>query len=210
VQYPLVHATALDLTDRAAGDPAPGPFVADGRTGLAAGRFVSDTGEICWDISQKHAGYYTVNTRRTKLFTGFVSGRTFSLGDVRLAIGPTRLDWATISMVAIDGPGFDRPGRILIAATGWVQNQGATLKRLGDNRVTLGDQWGQGPVLCEGINATITLPVSAGRVKCYPLDESGNRRAAIPVGHGDGTTQIELDPRHRTVWYEVDIQPSRS
>ena len=210
LQYPLLHATALDLRDREAGDANQDPSVAEGRAALAAGRFVSDTGEICWDISRKHAGYYTVNTRRSKLFTGFVAGRTFPLGNVTLKIGPTRLDWATISMVAIDGPGFDRPGRILIAATGWVQNQDAKLERLGGNRVTLGDQWGQEPILCEGIKATITLPVSAGRVKCYPLDESGNRRAAIAVGTGEGKGLVELDPRHKTVWYEVEIQPPNS
>ena len=125
---------------------------------MAAGRFVTDTGEICWDISQKHAGYYTVNTRRSKLFTGFVAGRTFSLGDVPLVIGPTRLDWATISMVAIDGPGFDRPGRILIAATGWVQNQDAKLERLGGNRVTLGDRGARSPSSAKALRLPSRCP----------------------------------------------------
>ena len=86
-----------------------------------------------------------------------------------------------------------------------MQNQDAKLEHLGDNRVTLGDHWGKEPVLCEGIPATITLPVPAERVKCYPLDESGNRRAAIPVGQREGTAQVELDPQHKTVWYEVEI-----
>lgn len=200
--HTLVCGTSLDLNDR----PANSSLVAETKPHWPDnGRFVSDTGEICWDVSRKDAGYYTVNTRRTKLFTGFVRGRTFALGDVLLTIGATRLDWATVSMTAIDGPGFDRPGRILVAATGWVQNQDATLKRLGERRVTLGDQWGREPILCEGIPATIALPVPAERVKCYPLDESGNRRQGISVGSAQGQAHVELGPHHKTVWYEVEI-----
>jgi hypothetical protein len=207
-RYSLLHATALDLRDRTAGDSGQKPFVPEGDKYLAAGRFLADTGQLCWDVAQKEAGYYTVDTRRSKLFTGFVRGRTFRLGDVSLKIGPTRLDWATISMTVIDGQSFDRPGRILIAATGWVQNEGAKLEQLGHHRITLRDQWGHEPVLCEGIPASISLPVAAGRLRCYPLDESGNRRAAIAVGSDDGKGLIELAPRHKTVWYEVDIAPS--
>ena len=110
-------------------------------------------------------------------------------------------------MVALDGEGFDQPGRILVAATGWVQNRDAKLERLDDQRVTLHDRWGRAPVLCEGIRASLTLPVPAGRVKCYPLDESGNRRAAIAVGGSGSAAQLDLDPRHKTVWYEVEIRP---
>jgi hypothetical protein len=128
------------------------------------------------------------------------------LGNVTFKIGPTRLDWATISMTALDGAGFDRPGRILIAATGWTQNQDAKLEALGDHRVTLRDRWGRGPVLCEGITASITLPVPPERVKCYPLDESGNRRSPIPVAAENGHARIELAPQHKTVWYEVEAR----
>jgi hypothetical protein len=206
VCYPLRHGTALDLADPAAANKL--PFSAEGGEPLAAGRFLSDTGQICWNIEQKEAGYFTVNAPRTKLFTGFVRGRTFSLGDVTLAVGPSRLDWATVSMVVIEGEGFDsdQPARILIAATGWMQNQDAIVERLGDHRITLRDQWGGEPVLCEGIQAKITLPISSPRVTCSPLDASGNRRAAIPLGQRDGRTEVELDPRHETVWYELEIQ----
>ena len=108
--------------------------------------FVSDTGQLRWDVSRPGAGYFMADTPRTKLWTGFVAGREFTLGDVTLKIGRTRLDWATVSIVAIDGEGFDRPGRVLIAATGVVQNQDARLERLDDDRVTLGNRWGGEPV----------------------------------------------------------------
>jgi hypothetical protein len=167
--------------------------------------FRSHSGEIRWDVSHKDAGFFTVAAPRSKLFTGFVRGRTFDLGNVTLKIGPTRLDWATVSLVCIDGEGFDRPGRILIAATGLVQNTGANLQQLGGNNVTLGNKWGSEPILCEGVPAEITLPVAAARVKLYPLDESGNRREAVPVSARDGKAVVQVGPQHKTVWYEVEV-----
>lgn len=172
----------------------------------ATSRFVSDTGQIHWDLEQSGAGYFTVDTPRTKLFTGFVRGRMIPLGDVTLAIGPTRLDWATVTMTAIDGAGFDRPGSILIAATGLVHNKGAQLRTLSGHQITLDDHWGEAPVLCEGIPAEITLPVTSDRVTVYPLDPSGNRRSAIAATTHDGHAVIAIGPTHKTLWYEVNVR----
>jgi hypothetical protein len=61
-------------------------------------------------------------------------------------------------------------------------------------------------VLCEGIAARIVLPVAAGRVRFYPLDESGNRRAAAAVASRDGHALLAIGPEHRTLWYEVEIR----
>ncbi len=169
-------------------------------------QFRSDTGQIIWDVSQPSAGYFLVDTPRTKLFTGFVRSRVFELGNIKLKVGPTRLDWATVSMVCIDGQGFDKPGRILIAATGLAQNSGAQLEQLPGGNVTLGNRWGNEPVLCEGIPAEITLPASATRVKLFALDESGNRRDSIPVGQKENRALLALDPKHATLWYEVVVQ----
>ena len=200
-RWSLVHRVALNLG--AGSDAGPDKrFAKPPETSV----FQSDTGQLRWDISTKGAGYFTADTPRTKLFTGFVAGRTFDLGTVKLRIGPTRLDWATVSMVAIDGEGFDKPGRILLAATGWQENSGAKLENLGGNRVTLRDRWGREPILCEGIAAAILLPAEPERVKFYPLDESGNRRPSAPVADRDGKTLINLGPQHKTVWYEVEIR----
>ncbi len=197
----LRHQLVMDLSGEAEpGEPDAGPAADE------ADVFLSDTGQLRWDVSRAGAGYFTVDSPRTKLFTGFVAGRTFELGDVRLAIGPTRLDWATVSMTVIQGEGFDKPGRLLIAATGLVQNRGAELESLGGDRVTLGTRWGSPPILCEGIPAEIALPLSADRVRFYPLDPAGNRREAIEVESRDGQTILPLGPQHRTLWYEVQVR----
>jgi len=197
-RHALAHGVAVDLGRDDTPEP---PALADD-----AAQYVSDTGQLRWDVSEPGAGYFIADTPRTKLFTGFVRGRTFDLGDVKLAVGPTRLDWATVSLVAVDGPGFAGPGRILVTATGWVQNQDMQLEDLGNDRVTLGRDWGAEPVLCEGVPARIELPVAAARVRVYPLDESGNRRDAIAPEEAAGKAMVRLGPEHKTVWYEVEIR----
>jgi hypothetical protein len=140
------------------------------------------------------------------LFTGFIHGRSFKLGSVSLAVGATRLDWATVTMTVIEGRGFDGPGKILIAATGLVQNTGASLRTLEGQRVTLGDRWGEAPVLCEGIAAEVVLPVPAARSTLYPLDQAGKRRGAVRPTDRDGRSVIAIGPEHKTLWYEVEIR----
>jgi hypothetical protein len=194
----LLHGMAMDLGGRTTPEVPTIPDDAD--------TFVSDTGQIRWDLSEPEAGYFIADTPRTKLFTGFVRGRTFDLGGLKLEIGPTRLDWATISLVAVDGDGFESPGRLLVTATGWVQNQGMELESLGGDRVTLGRKWGGAPVLCEGVPAAIRLPVARDRVRFYALDESGNRRSEVPCAEREGRAQVELAPKHKTIWYEVEIR----
>jgi len=198
----LLHAVAISTgkpTDRLVEEEL--PTLAESEV-----VFQSDTGQMRWDVSEDGAGYFVADTPRTKLFTGFVRGRTLQLGDVSLRIGETRLDWTTVSMVCLDSDGFGKKGRILITATGAMQNKDAKLEDLGTGRITLGNQWGNEPVVCEGIPAEIVLPVAADRVTLYPLDEAGNRRGAVPVSEKQGKTQLTLSPEHRTVWYEAEIR----
>jgi hypothetical protein len=201
----LIHKAAVDLTGKHGTDPA----TVDG---ISADQkvFVSDTGELTWNVEQPGAGYFTVNTANTKLFTGFPQGRTIELGDVTLAIGRTRLDWATVSLVSRHATGFgesNRPANILLAATGLSENQGMKIDQVTATTITLEDDWGDGPVSAEGIPATITLPVAPDRLRCFALDPGGNRKSQLPVEkNGTGGSTIVIKPDCKTVWYELDIE----
>ncbi|GIX01765.1 MAG: hypothetical protein KatS3mg112_0702 [Thermogutta sp.] len=193
----LLHRVAMALKEPGDSVPPP-PLAADQKV------FLSDTQQICWDVSQPGAGVFLVNAPKTKLVTGFPAGRTFNLDGVQVQIGKTELGWATVSLTVIKGEGFDRPGRILLAATGKVQNTGWDFRKEGD-RVTVGRRWGDEPILCEGVPARIVLPVSSSRVRVYALDEAGRRRDAVTVSGGDQAV-LEIGPQYRTLWYEIEIQ----
>ena len=178
---------------------------------------MSDTGELAWDVSRDGAGFATVSTENAKVFTGFVRGRTFDLGEVVLKIGPTEGDWATVSLVSHDATGFGgdgRPARILLAATGRANNGGAAFTELERNEAgeaiiaSHGDDWGRGPFEVEGVPAEITLPSPASRTNCWALDGRGCRLKEVPVcADAEGRAVIVIGPDYRTVWYEMEISP---
>ncbi len=168
--------------------------------------FLTDTRQICWDVSKPGKGLFAVSTDRVKLLTGFTDERQFKLGEVFVKPGKTKLGWSTISLTVLEGEGFRGPARILLAATGAVQNQGAKFEDLGNDRITLRRNWGDGPVLCEGVPMELTLPVPAERVTLYPLDENGVRRDPIAAERAGDAAVVRPDPKYKTLWYEIEIR----
>lgn len=202
----LLHKTSVDLSGKKRTDSeSVEPIPADQKV------FVSDTGELTWNMEEPNAGYFTVNTPNTKLFTGFPKGRTIDLGEVSLFVGKTRLNWATVSLVSRHATGFGekkQPASILLTATGLAQNRGMEIEQVTPTSITIvNDDWGEGPFCVEGIPATITLPTGADRVRCYALDPSGNHKKEVAVdANASGGCTISIAPEFQTVWYEIDIQ----
>ncbi|OPZ22831.1 MAG: Carbohydrate binding domain protein [candidate division BRC1 bacterium ADurb.BinA364] len=158
---------------------------------------VSDTGELTYDLSNKDAGALVVNTARSKAVVGFGAGREFDLGDLVLRPGPTMQNgFSTITASAVSGADFRSPGaRILLTATGYVENTDMGWNK---DRTSVGTKWGDAPVVCEGIGATIRIP---GGAKIAALDETGAPRQEIESKAEDGATLFEIGPRWKTLWY---------
>ncbi|MDY0164991.1 MAG: cellulase family glycosylhydrolase [Thermoguttaceae bacterium] len=201
----LIHKTAVDLAGEHGTDPAAVRTIPDDQKVI-----VSDTGELTWNMEQPGAGYWTVDTPNTKLFTGFPKGRTIALGDVTLAIGRTRLDWATVSLVSRNATGFgqsNRPASILLAATGLAENEGSVIEQVSGNEIRFQDSWGDGTVCVEGIPLVVTLPTQPERVRCFALDQRGDRKGEVPVERAvQGGSKIAIGPEYATVWYEIEVR----
>ena len=178
----------------------------------------SSTGELTWNWQEEGAGYFTVDTRNTKVFSGFVKGRSFTYRGMTLTPGKTRLDWCTLSLTLAQAYDNARPGNLLrrgsylLAATGLVHNTGSKIVQVSNNppkittSETYGGALGTGPVLCEGIEAKISFAGLRDRVKCYALDPDGNRMAEVPVtSTAAGEAILNIGPQYKTVWYELIV-----
>ena len=215
----LTHGTRLTPLDEASSQRCDGQTdkLTNRQTDKRISVWQSDTGELTWDVSLEGGGYVAVSTENVKVFTGFVRGRVFDLGGVRLKIGHTEGDWATVSLVSHDATGFGgdgRAARILLAATGRANNGGAVFTELERNEAgeaiiaSRGDDWGKGPFEVEGVPAEITLPSHASRTRCWALDGRGCRLKEVPVcADAEGRAVIVIGPDYRTVWYEMEISP---
>ncbi len=201
----LVHRAAVDVAGKQKGADPAAFKKPEGKV------LVSDTGELVWNTEQAGAGYFAVNTPNTKLFTGFPKGRTIDLGGVKLAVGATRLDWATVSLTSRQATGFGEkgaPANILLAATGVTENEGTVLDTVGAKSVALRDRlaWGNGTVLAEGIPAAIILPSDPAKTRCFALDPGGARKMDVPVEKAEGGAKIAIGPQYQTVWYEIEVK----
>ncbi|MGI5831549.1 MAG: cellulase family glycosylhydrolase [Thermoguttaceae bacterium] len=193
-------------------DDLPAPF---GRP--AEGEIRNEFGQLRWNRQDPEAGFFTVDTRGVKVFTGFVRGRSFEFDGLTLTPGITRLDWTTVSLTAINPPsdgeeGVLAPGRYLLVATGLIRNTDAVFKEYGEGKLTAaaeyGGSMGRVPVLCEGIPLSLELKnIAPERVRAYSLDEKGNRADGIVPQPTSTGALLRFGPEYKTLWYELTIEP---
>ena len=167
---------------------------------------LSDTGEIFWaQPNATEKGCVTVSSPRSKALIGATDERLFKLGDgVEVTPGKTLQGWSAITLTALDGEGFKPPARILVTATGYVQNTGMIWKDAAHDSV--GKDWGHAPALVEGIPATIVLPLAAGTtLRAWALDGRGQRGREVPIQTGAGQATIVIGPEFKTLWYEIEL-----
>ncbi len=162
----------------------------------------SQTGQLYYDFQVPEKGFFTVNSPKVKVFSGFVNGRSFDLGDVTLVPGKTRQDWLTYSQVQVDS------NRYLITATGLIINTDMDLVDLGGNKWTCGNRWGKAPTLCEGVPALVKMKlapekINANKIKVYALKENGARGESVPFKIQNDTLVLNLSPLYKTIWYEI-------
>ncbi|MDR0703383.1 MAG: carbohydrate binding domain-containing protein [Planctomycetaceae bacterium] len=159
---------------------------------------------IVYDMQQQGKGVVSVYNNHASLFTGFVAEETkypFFAGTIQF--GNTNLGWSTVSATSVSATKDSET--FLLVATGEMTNTGMKLEPLGDDKVTVGNRWGNEPVRCEGIPAEITFKTPAKTVKLWSLDESGNRKQELPVKQNDNCFTLELKPEYQTIWYEIKM-----
>jgi hypothetical protein len=163
----------------------------------------SDTGELRWNLSQPSAGVVTFNTPRTRAVIGFADNQPQTLGELTLRPGTTRLGWCTLGTTLTRGEVFTNDCTALVVAGGWWENTGQVWTDT--NRISVGTQWGQAPVLTEVVPFTLTLPVGTNHVNAWALDERGQRRTALPVTGNPSTTTLTIATNAASIWYELEV-----
>ena len=168
-------------------------------------RFVSDTGELVWDLKHKQRGVVTINSARSKAVSGYGAGERFDLGGVMVEPGRSLQDgWSAITVTVLEGDGVGPGSRSLITATGYIENTKMGWKN--PEKTSVGTAWGEAPSLVEGITARITFPFPADRTRAWALDERGQRLTAIPIiSEAGAKSVVAIGPSFRTLWYEVAI-----
>ncbi|MDO4627889.1 MAG: carbohydrate binding domain-containing protein [Planctomycetia bacterium] len=216
-ENPMLTSVGVRLSDLNISDPDTDgvkPFVKP-EDHQSPKKTVSNTEQLRWNGEIENRGFYQVDTPRTKIFTGFIQGRTFEYKDgMKIEFGETLLDWATISYTQT------KKNRWLLAATGLQKNTDCVLglyaekvvdtpveeyPNLINKQITFCQNRGRAPLMCEGIPAKITIPAPEGvTVKYYPLDGNAKPMCELTAKRIDSDhVQLEISREYKTLWYEV-------
>ena len=142
---------------------------------------------------------YMANAPAAQAVAGFVGGQTVTLGQNTLTFPAFGNNFAAMTLTAMDQKPLAQSRRMLLTLVGKVENQGMGWNA---DRTSVGDQWGHGPTVAEGIPATVTLKTDAAR-HVWALDGTGKRVGDVPATFANGTLTFTVGPQFKTLWYEV-------
>ena len=117
----------------------------------------------------------------------------------RGALRMSRPEHIALTVTPLDGRDLSQTERILVAACGRCENTDMVFT---ENRESVGRQWGQGPVLIESVEGTLTLP--KGHWRAWALDAAGAKSQAVPVRRTDQVSEIAMAETFSTMWYLLE------
>ena len=145
---------------------------------------------------------YTVDAPGAKVLAGFIGGDRFALSGVTFAFpdfGRNAEGFGALTLVDLEGRDVTTTHRALLTLVGGAENTGMGWN---DDRTSVGDQWGAGPVVAEGIPCVISLPTTRA-LRVFPLDASGKRGAPLAATRKEERLTFRVGPESKTLWYEL-------
>lgn len=161
-------------------------------------RLGSPDGRVVWDARDRSRAHVLINTPNSRAVWGLVGGQTFDLGGIQLSLGPADHNYAAVVFTSLDGATLEKAGRILLTAVGSAENQGMVWN---EARTSVGNKWGTGPTLVNGITAEVKLPFRVKQVQA--LDGRGQPQTAVPIRVDGSASRFTIGAEHRTLWYEI-------
>ena len=145
---------------------------------------------------------YIADSPNAVALAGFVGGQTVTTTGATFTFPHFGNDFAAVTLTPLDRKPLAQSRHLLLTLVGKVENQDMHWNA---TRTSVGNQWGHGPVMVEGIPATVTFPaLHPGHV--YVLDATGHRGQEVPLSSPVGglvMTEFTIGPQYKTVWYEI-------
>ena len=151
-------------------------------------------------LSIKTEGLYSIAGQQAQSVVGYVGGQVITLGGDMLTFPAFGNNFAAVTLTAMDQKPTAQSQHLLLTLAGKVENQ-----NMGWNadRTSVGNQWGHGPTMAEGIPATVTLRTDGPRT-IWALDGTGRHTQKVPASYTNGALTFTVGPQYQTLWYGVE------
>jgi len=214
---PLMHRTALTVDVEPESDLG-SLYVSSGPV------YVSDNGEVTWNITDRERGLFLVNTSSSIAVVGFGGGKSYDFGNVVVEPGYTLLDgWSVVTLSVLEGESFRDWDKLLLLAAGYATNTGMRIREYESGReiaagstdlmemsrynglITCGTSWGEAPTLVEGVSSGVKIKTSED-FEVWALDNRGERVLQVPVSTEGELKAFYIGLEFHTVWYELVVE----
>jgi hypothetical protein len=163
-------------------------------------RLSTPDGRVVWDASDRQRAHVVINTPATRAAWGLIGGGRFDLGGIGLQVGQVERDYAVLVVTSLDGQPLESSKQWLLAAVGSAENQGMVWN---ESRTSVGNQWGTGPAIVNGIAAQFEVGQKIRRIQA--LDGRGQPRGEVPLQTTGSSTRFTIGPEHQTLWYVIEL-----
>jgi hypothetical protein len=163
-------------------------------------RLSTPDGRVVWDASDRQRAHVVINTPATRAAWGLIGGGRFDLGGIGLQVGQVERDYAVLVVTSLDGQPLESSKQWLLAAVGSAENQGMVWN---EPRTSIGNQWGTGPAIVNGITAYFEVGQRIRRIQA--LDGRGQPRGEVPLQTTGSSTRFTIGPAHQTLWYVIEL-----
>jgi hypothetical protein len=150
-------------------------------------------------VKAVRGGVYIAQSSMAMAVAGFIGGSEISAGDVHVKAAEVGDSFGVVTIATLDQNRISGSKRLLLSAVGDAQNSG---EEWNNQRTSVGNRWGIGPVQAEGITADISIATSEPLI-VWALASDGHRDHIIPSFQRDGALHFSISPNDRAIWYEL-------
>ena len=129
-----------------------------------------------------------------------------SLPGFKVETAETDRNFAAITLTAMDAKTIDHSFSLLLTAVSQVENTGMHWNK---ERNSVEDKWGTGPTLATGVSAAVSIHTLVTAATVYALDGTGKRLGIVPSRLYESELTFQIEPKHSTIWYEIEASIKR-
>jgi hypothetical protein len=186
-----VHSSRLSIT------------LTDAGSLTAVRQLAPPSNALRWEGRGTNEALFQVDSPRSKLLIGYLGGRKLQVGSWDVEVPLDGPNFAVLALSSPENQPIEAARSLLVTAVGRAENTGM---RWNADRTSVGRNWGTGPVLVQGIEANLAVPIRARSAAVYALDVTGKRAGKVASEIRDGKVRFRIGAAHRTLWYEIAVE----
>ena len=174
----------------------------DGNTPLSIERqWLPSSDALEWHTDAPGSSLFTLKGAKTKAAIGFLGGQWIDLDGLVVQMEKTPRNFVTLTLTPRDEKPVAQSKSLLLTALADIENKDM---KWNETRTSVGNNWGIGPTMAQGIPAQIILRTDAKKATVWALDGSGKRTQMVPSQIVNGQLRFRIGAQFQTVWYEIE------